>query len=170
MRGQELASWPAQALQRPETAADAPAKRRLGNGVYYLLFSASQDNHVIGIGWLPPEYKGHGVTFVAHVAPDTNVSGATDTVKCTLELERGEVDVLDTDSDNWDTAKTWDMEIAGGPTDYQQFTLDISDGADLDNIVAKELFRFRFTRDADHASDDAPRMRLVGISMEEQNP
>ena len=100
---------------------------------------------------LPRNYAGGGVTVYLHYAMS---SAEADTVDWDVAFERIGDQQLDVDGDSFAAVNSVDDTTVPGTTGLVDVvSVAFTDGADMDSVVAGELFRLQVTRDA--ASDDA---------------
>lgn len=139
-----------------------PATFDTRNGQTVLDFDASSNEDATFKRIMPAHYDGGGLTVTTHWAMSSATSGDID-VDVQLERQTG----LDIDGDSFAAANSTDNTTVPG-TAGQEFTVDVTftDGADMDSVVAGDLYRIRITRDAvsDTASGDA---ELLGVEVKE---
>lgn len=114
---------------------------------------------------MPRNYAGGGLTVIIHWMASNATSGG---VRWEAALARVADDALDVDGDqSYDTnGVTATTASACGEVDYA--TITFTDGADMDSVVAGDVFWFRLYRDHDHANDDmANDAELVSIEIRE---
>lgn len=116
-------------------------------------FDAGQSERTVYSAVLGNHYSGGGFTVTIHYAMSSAVSPAT--VRFDGEVERIGDEVQDIDSESFAAAQsvTDTVPVVNGHTGVA--TILMADGAEIDNLVVGEEFRFRLTRDHDHADDDA---------------
>ena len=116
-------------------------------------------------GVLPNSYSGGGVTITLLSAL---TSATTGTLGYLVAFERIEVGVTDLDSDSFGSTFVVTATTVPGTSGVTMLqTLNLSDGAAMDNLLAGERFRLRIQRNVslDTAVGDA---ELVSVSMVEQ--
>lgn len=113
-----------------------------------LEFDAATDESIVFEGILPSNYSGGGITCVLQWAGDTATTGD---VMWTTEFERRATDM---DSDSFATVVAGAAASCNGTSGIPTYTsIAHTDGAQIDSLAVGEGFRFRVTRDANHASD-----------------
>lgn len=114
---------------------------------------------------MPQHYAGTtGVTVYLHYAMTSATTGDID---WDAEFERIGDQQLDIDSDSFAAANSVDnTTVPGTSGNVDVVSIAFTNGADMDSVVAGELFRLRITRDAasDTASGDA---ELVAVEIRE---
>lgn len=133
----------------------------LRNGRPVLDFDTTTQEAAIFTGILPSDYAGGGVTVTLWCALSTATSG---TVGWDVSFERTQVSTDDIDSDSFATAQVVTAATVPGTSgQVLAMTINISDGANMDNLAAGELFRIRIRRDVanDTAAGDAELLRVA---------
>lgn len=134
-----------------EPPSSNPATRDNRNRHRVLDFDASTDESAIFSSVLPQNYGGGGVHVYIHYACSTATSGNT---VWQVQFERMDFESLDIDSDSFASAVTSDTFAAPSTSgQIKQANVDVSDGANMDNLAVGEGYRIKITRDADNASD-----------------
>jgi hypothetical protein len=119
------------------------------NGHPCLDFDAGTAESAVFTGKMRPSYAGTGVTVTIHWAATTATSG---NVMWQVAFER--VDGQDTDSDGFATAQAFAAAAANGTSGTPtKSALNISNGANMDSVVAGDMYRIKITRDATNGSD-----------------
>lgn len=109
--------------------------------------------------FLPDSYAGGGVTVTLVVALTSATSG---TVGFLVSFERINASGLDIDTDSFATAKTITaVTVPGTSGQVLYLSVNFSDGAEMDGLVAGELYRLHVERDTanDTATGDAELLR-----------
>lgn len=118
-------------------------------------FDTATQEAAIFTGVLPADYGGAGITVTVFVAMSTATSG---TVGFDVAIERTDASGLDIDADSFATAQTITATAVPGTSgQVLALSVNIANGADMDNLAAGELFRLRLRRDVanDNAAGDA---------------
>lgn len=160
--GDTLAVFDAQAGQQPSASYPAWGVR---NGQAHLAFDAAADEAVDFRGVMPAHYVGGGVNVVLHWRAASATSGD---VVWTSAFERQADGGQDTDSDGFATAEsaTATTQATAGALEYT--SIPHTNGAEMDSVVAGDVFRLRITRDADNGSDTmAGDAQLVSVAIVE---
>ena len=128
-------------------------------------FDGSADEEAVFTGIMPDNYAGGGLTVKVHVCFSTATSG-TANIECHLERITG----LDIDADSF--AAMQDVGVTANGTSGIEVvgSITFTDGAQMDSIVAGDLFRLKIRRDADgtNGTDDITTdMELLGIEVTE---
>ena len=126
-------------------------------------FDTSTQEAAIFAGALPPDYAGGGVTISLYCALTTATSG---TVGWDVAFERIDASSLDLDADSFGTATTVTAATVPGTSgQVLKMSVNVSDGADMDSLVAGEAFRLRIRRDVanDTAAGDAELLRVLMV-------
>jgi hypothetical protein len=116
-------------------------------------FDADTDESAVWTGILPYEYAGNGLTVYIHwmATSDTN---AAHKCRWDVSIERCAENDLDLDSDSFAAVQS----VTGNPNatsgKVTVSSIVFTSGAQMDSLVAGELFRLKLTRDANHVSDD----------------
>lgn len=147
----------------PPTANYATLDTRNNHPV--LDFDTATQEAAIFTGVLPSSYGGAGIVVKVFVAMTSATSG---TVGFDVAIERIDASSLDIDSDSFATAQTIvATTVPGTSGQILALSVNIANGADMDNLAAGELFRLRLRRDVanDTATGDA---EVLAVSMREQ--
>ena len=134
-----------------EPAASNPATPAGRNAHPVLEFDDTAGESAVWTSIMPRHYRGGGLTVRVHFAMKTATSGTVDWDVCFERIGEGQQDI---DEDGFAAAQSADdntVPATCGHVAVAEITL--SDGAQIDGILAGELFRTKLTRDA--ASDDA---------------
>lgn len=128
-------------------------------------FDGSADEEAVFTGVMPDNYAGGGVTVKVHVAFTTATSG-TANIEALWERITG----LDIDADSF--AAMQDIGVTANGTSGIEVigSIAFTDGAQMDSVVAGDLFRLKIRRDADgtNGTDDITTdMELLGIEVTE---
>jgi len=133
----------------PPSSNPATFDTRQGHPV--LDFDAATNESAVFSAIMPQAYAGGGVTIYIHYSM---ASATSNTVDWDAAFERIGDQQQDVDSDGFAAANSVDnttVPSTSGLVDVVSITF--TDGADMDGILAGELFRLKITRDA--SSDDA---------------
>lgn len=144
----------------PPTSNYATINTRNNRSV--LDFDGTTNESAVFTGLMPQNYS--AVTGVTVIIQFTMTSATTGNVDWDIEFERVGT-ALDTDSDSFATAKSADnITVPGTAGIVGQTSIQFTDGAEMDSIIAGEIFRIRITRDAanDTVSTDA-NLHLIEI-------
>lgn len=142
----------------PPTANYATLDTRNGRPV--LDFDTATQEAAVFTGILPSDYAGGGVSISLFCAMSTATSG---TVGWDVAFERTEAGVDDIDSDSFAAAQTVTaVAVPGTSGMVLKMVVNVSHGANMDNLAAGELFRLRVRRDVanDTAAGDAELLRV----------
>lgn len=126
-------------------------------------FDTTTQEAAIFTGILPSDYAGGGVTITLFCSLTSATSG---TVGWDVAFERTEAGVDDIDSDSFATAQTVTaVTVPGTSGMVLKMTVNVSNGANMDNIAAGDLFRLRVRRDVanDTATGDAELLRVAMV-------
>lgn len=126
-------------------------------------FDGSADEEAVFTGVMPDNYASGGVTVKVHVAFTTATSG-TANIEALWERITG----LDIDADSF--AAMQDVGVTANGTSGIEVvgSITFTDGAQMDSVVAGDLFRLKIRRDADgtNGTDDITTdMELLGIEV-----
>lgn len=116
-------------------------------------------------GIMPQNYAGGGVTVILHWAATSATSG---TVGWLAAFERMGDGGTDIDADSFASDQTVTAETVDGTSGIMDASsVNVSNGANMDSVVAGDAFRLRITRDVanDTAAGDA---ELIGVEIREQ--
>ncbi len=157
--GDLLVDFSAQCGEPPSASAATPDVR---NGHPVLDFDAWVDEAAVFTGTMPWHYAGGGVTAYAVVSFSSDTNG-THTGQLEISFERIGDGEQDLDADGFATAK--DLTVAVSTTSglTEVGSAEFSDGAELDNVAAGELFRVKVRCDASDSSftGDLEFLRLI---------
>ena len=127
------------------------ATRDTRNNHPVLDYDDSTDESAVFTGVMPRHYGGNGITvyLTGSWTSDTNNAHTT---QMEVSLERIGDAQQDTDGDGFASAKdvTLTVDSTSGKTDVA--SVGFSDGAELDNVAAGELFRVKVACDASDSS------------------
>ena len=123
------------------------------NSIDVLDFNDSADELAVFKGIMPRHYAGTtGVTVYIHwMATDTMVTPHNIVWNAAFKSVTEDADDLDTKAFAADNTTTDAEASASGETAITVITF--TDGADMDTVLAGELFFLQITRDADNGSD-----------------
>ena len=134
-----------------EPPSSNPATFDTRNSHPVLDFDASTNESAIFSAVMPQAYDGGGLTVLLHYSM---ASATSNTVDWDASFERIGDQQLDVDADSFASANPVDNTTVPGTCGMVDVvSIAFTDGADMDNVAAGELFRLKITRDA--ASDDA---------------
>ncbi|MFH1265446.1 MAG: hypothetical protein ABIK89_06930 [Planctomycetota bacterium] len=154
-----LAEFSPQSNEPPSTSAATPDMR---NGHPVLDFDASADEAALFTGFVPWHYAGGGITVYAIVAFSTDVNN-THTGQLEIAFERIGDAQQDLDADGFAAARdlTVTVPATGGLTEIGSVLF--SDGVEIDNVAAGELFRVKVNCDTSDSTftGDLELLRLV---------
>ena len=145
--GQGLVTFIAADQLASGSGAAVPGRR---NGHPILNFDQSSDQIAEFKFVMPRNYSGLGTTSVIHF------SGAgitTGNVRWDMQWER--VTGQDKDSDSFASAQSVTQAVNGTDGIDAQASITHTNGAQMDSVVAGDVFRVRITRDADNVLDTA---------------
>lgn len=148
-----------------EPPAAAYATLDIRNSHPVLDFDGATDEEAVFRAIMPDHYAGGGLTVKVHVAFTSATSG-TANIECHLERVTG----LDIDADSF--AAMQDVGVTANGTAGIEVVGNITftSGAQMDSIVAGDLFRLKIRRDADgtNGTDDVTTdMELLAIEVTE---
>lgn len=146
----------------PPTADYATIDTRNSRPV--LDFDATTQEGAIFTGVLPFDYGGLGVTIKLFVALTTATTGTAGWV---IALERTQAVTEDIDSDYFGpTSTVAAVAVPSTSGHVLVMSVNISNGANMDDIAPGEIFRIRIRRDVanDTAPGDAELLRVVMVS------
>lgn len=151
--------------QNNEPPASAYATLDTRNSHPCLDFDGATDEEAVFTGIMPANYAGGGLTVKVHVA-FTSATTGTANIECHLERITG----LDIDADSF--AAMQDVGVSANGTSGIEVvgSITFTSGAQMDSIVAGDLFRLKIRRDADgtNGTDDITTdMELLGIEVVE---
>lgn len=138
-----------------EAPSSNPATKDYRNGHPVLDFDTTTQEFAIFSGVMPQHYAGTtGVTVYVHWSA---TSATTGTIGWEISFEKigNEIQGLDTDSfASPNTVTASNVPDVAGDQDFVKVTsVNFTDGADMDSVVAGDLFRLKLARDV--ANDTA---------------
>jgi len=149
-----------------EPPSSNPATLDQRNGHPCLDFDDTVDESAVFTLWMPEHYGGGGVTvqLAGSWTSDTNNVHATE---LEVSFERIGDAQQDIDSDSFAAAKdcTLTVDATSGKTDVG--SVGFSDGAEMDNVGAGELFRLKIACDASDSSHTGD-FEFLGGQIKEQ--
>lgn len=148
---------------RNEAPATLNALADLRNSHPILAFNDTTAWFAIFSDIMPQNYSGGGLTVIVYWMA-VAVAG---TAGWTIEIERGELGVLDHDADSFATAQTVVAATVPGTSGMVFATqVVIPAGAAMDNLLSGEPFRMRVGRDVanDNAAGDT---QILGVEVRE---
>lgn len=128
-------------------------------------FDTTTQEAAVFSGVLPTGYAGGGVRVTVFCALATATTG---TVGWDVAFERTDASGLDIDADSFATAQTITATTVPSTSGkVLALSVNVANGADMDGLIAGELFRIRVRRDvaSDTAAGDA---QLLAVSIREQ--
>ncbi len=141
-----LAFYPDQ-NQPPGTIPATPDLRNLHP---VLDFDATIDEEAVFSAVMPEHYGGGGVTVEIHYSMS---SATTNNTVWQGAFERIGIGSQDVDSDGFAAFNSSGQDAVPGTSGFVGIaTITFTNGADMDSVVAGELFRFKVRRDADDTS------------------
>ena len=157
--GDLLAEFSPQCNEPPSTSAATPDRR---NGHPVLDFDASADETALFTGFMPWHYAGGGITVNAVVSFSTDANGAH-TGQLEISFERIGDAQQDLDADGFAAAKDLTVTVPATSGLTEVGSVPFTDGAEIDNIAAGELFRVKVNCDTSDStfSGDLELARLV---------
>jgi len=150
----------------PNSTAAATRDRRGDDGHFVYSFNASTDSSLDFTDVMPRQYAGTtGVTLVIiYMMASATTGGVALDGQFELHDEAGH----DMDNSGFAAVNTVTDTVPGTAGQLGYVELTFTDGADMDSVAAGDHFRFRITRDPDHASDTASgALQCVSIEMRE---
>jgi len=160
--GDTLLVFTAEGAGFPATNPGTPDTR---NNRLVLDFDAATDETVYFLGIMPQHYAGTtGVTVHAHTMASTATTG-----NFMFEVGFDNLVAQDADSDGFAANNASGAQATSGTSGIPSIdTITFTDGADMDSVAAGNLFRIRFMRDADNASDTmAGDLELIALEIRE---
>ena len=150
--GDLLADFAPQSNEPPSTGAATPDVR---NGHPVLDFDASADEDAVFTGFMPWHYAGGGINVFAVVAFTSDTNDAH-TGQLEVSFERLGDGAQDLDSDGFAAAKDLAVTVPSTSGHTEVGSVEFSDGGEIDNLAAGELFRVKVrcdTSDSDFTGD-----------------
>ncbi len=147
-----------------EPPATNYATLSIRNGHPILQFNDTTQWAAIFTGVLPRNYAGGGLTVYIHA---TLASAITGTLGWDVSFERISDSATDIDADSFATAQTITAATVPGTSGIDLVSnVAVTNGANIDGIVAGDLFRLRVRRDVvnDTAVGNA---QLLGVEIKE---
>lgn len=154
----------------PTAASGATIGRRTGGSTpaeqfYVLEFDAASDEHADFRDVMPQHYGGGGLTCRIYWGAATATTG---NVVWNMAFRSIEDDAEDIDTSHTYTANTVTDAAPTAAGEYTAAVITFTDGADMDNVGAGDLYILRLTRDADNASDTmAGDAQVVAVEIRE---
>ena len=149
-----------------EPPASNPATLDLRNYHPVLDFDATTNETAVFTGIMPRNYSGGGVTVYIHWMATSDTT-ATHHVYWDAAFERLAANDQDLDADGFAAAQSIDVDHVNATSGKITITaIPFTNGAQMDSVVAGDLFRLSIARDAtnDDATGDA---ELLGIEIKE---
>jgi hypothetical protein len=146
--GQTLVTFHPRANERTAANTATPDRR---NGHPVLNFDAATDETAYWTAVMPSNYSGGGITASIWWtdANDTNAAHACYWEAC-FERMTGQ----DLDADSFAATQTGHGSPNGTSGIPVVTTIAFTNGAQMDSVVAGDVFRFQLNRDANNGSDD----------------
>lgn len=143
----KLAGWDMGANQAPATD---PATEDLRNGQLVLDFQGTTaDQEAVFRGSIPASYAGGGLTVNSWWSFTSAVSGS---LRVQAAIERQDESSLDTDADSFASFKSAGGTAPGTSGQVIKVSITFSSGAEMDGLLAGEMFRLKIRRDQDGTS------------------
>jgi len=157
--GDLLVDFSAQCGEPPSASAATPDVR---NGHPVLDFDASVDEAAVFTGIMPWHYAGGGVTVYAVVSFSSDTTN-THTGQLGISFERIGDAQQDLDSDGFAAANDMTVAVPSTSGNTEVGNVAFTDGADMDSVVAGELFRIKVNCDVSDSdfTGDLELLRLV---------
>jgi hypothetical protein len=114
-------------------------------------FDAATDESAVFTGIMPRNYAGGGVTVYLHLT-DTNDTNAAHASYWDVSFEA--MIAQDADADGFAAAQSSHAHPNGTSGIPVVLAIPFTDGAQMDSVLAGELFRLKVNRDANNGSDD----------------
>lgn len=132
---------------QPPAAAAATQSTR--NARDMLQFDGNSDEEAVFTSVLPLSYASGGLTCDLYVAFTSATSGS---VRFQAAIERIDVSNLDLDADSFTSFQSAGGTAPGTSGQVIKVSIPFTSGAQMDSLVAGELFRLKIRRDADGTS------------------
>lgn len=150
-----------------EPPASAYATPDLRNGHVVLDFDGATDEEAVFSAILPRHYGGGGLTVTTWWAFTSATSGS---LRVQVAIERIDASSLDIDADSFASFQSAGGTAPGTNGQVIGVAVTFTSGAQMDSLVAGELFRLKVRRDADGTSgtdDITTDAELIGIEVRE---
>ncbi len=131
----------------PPAAAFATLDTR--NSHPTLDFDGATDEEAVFTGIMPRNYAGGGITIISYWSFTSATSGS---LRVQTSIERMDVSSLDIDADSFATANSAGGTAPGASGQIIAVTTTHASGAEMDGVLAGEMFRVKIRRDADGTS------------------
>ncbi len=129
-------------------------------------FDAATQEAALWTFTLPPSYGGGGLTVSLWCSLSTAITG---NVGWDIAIERIDASGLDTDTDSFATAQVVTaVAVPGTSGQVLKMTVNIANGAAMDNLAAGEMGRIRVRRDVSIGSNAAGDAELHRLMIVEQ--
>ena len=128
-------------------------------------FEDAQDATITFHGVLPKSYSGNGVVVKIHWAA---TSATTGNVRWVSNIERIGDQVLDIDTDSWGTSVYANDDCPGTCGYVKVSNRNHDEGAEMDNLVAGELFRLKVKRESGVSDTMVGDAELLMVELREQ--
>lgn len=116
-------------------------------------FDADADEEAVFAGIMPQSYADTtGVTI--HIWWGSTTDQTTGDVDWEFAFERVISETTDLDADSFATAQALDADAPGTESFITHDTKAITKGANMDSVVAGDMFRLKVRRDADDGTND----------------
>lgn len=157
--GNILADFSPQCSEPPSSNAGTPDLR---NGRPVLDFDPSTDEATLLTGFMPWHYSGGGITVYVVVSFSSDTNNAH-TGQLEVSFERIGDAQQDLDSDGFAAAKDLTVTVPTTSGLTELGSAQFSDGAEIDNLAAGELFRLKVNCDTSDSTftGDLELLRIV---------
>lgn len=146
--GDTLYTWLAVEAKPPSSNQAELIERNDHNAIEY---DAALTEFMLFPGVMPTHYGGNGVSARVRWLSESAITGE---IRIDGEFERLDDDGQDLDSTNFATPQSKTMTPASGSGELDYDAIAFTNGAQMASVAAGEDFRFRLSRDHDHADDD----------------
>lgn len=150
-----------------EFPASIPATPDRRNSHPTLDFDGGTDEEAVFTGILPANYSGLGLDIRIFCA---FTSATTGSVRWQAAIERIDASSLDIDADSFASFQSAGGSAPGTAGQVIVVTVVLSSGANMDSLVAGEMYRLKIRRDADGTSgtdDIATDAELLAVEVQE---
>ncbi len=137
--GDLLAGFTTQCNEPPSSNAATPDVR---NGHPVLDFDDSTDESAVFTGWMPWHYGGGGITVYAVVSFAIDINAAHEG-QLEISFERIGDGQQDLDTEGFAATRELTVGVSSVSGQTRVGSVAFSDGAEIDNIAAGELFRVK---------------------------
>jgi hypothetical protein len=112
-------------------------------------FDGAADEEAVFTAIMPRNYGGGGITIISYWSFTSATSGS---LRVQTSIERMDVSSLDIDADSFATANSAGGTAPGTSGQIIAVTTVHASGAEMDGLLAGEMFRLKIRRDADGTS------------------